>query len=146
MIMGIDFMKKFIFMFFTVFVLCLFFGAGCGQGSVDTSTLKKNDAEKVINKRSIRVKNLTIDGVLVKVLPDKLTNISRQCFIEQNGQIVYPPQPGGKLPKEAIELVQKRISFKLPANSTLGDLADILSEKLGKKGEFTGNAYLIKLK
>ena len=136
--------KKFIFMVFATFTFCLFFSVGCGKGSVDTTTLKKNNTEMLVNKRVIRVKNLTIDGVLAKVLPEQ-TKIARQCYIEYNGQIVFPPTPGENIPKEAIELVQKRISFKLPANSTLGDLADILSEKLGKKGEFTGNAYLIKL-
>ena len=137
-------MKKSIFTFFTGCMLCLFFSVGCGRGSVDTTALKKNDTEVLVNKRAIRVKNLTIDGVLAKVLPAQV-KIARQCYIEYNGQIVFPPNPGENIPKEAMELVQKRISFKLPANSTLGDLADILSEKLGKKGEFTGNAYLIKL-
>ena len=139
-------MKKSIFMFVVACMLCLFFSVGCGKGGVDTSTLKKNDTEMLVNKKTVKVKNLIIDDALVKVLPNKLTNISRQCFIEQNGRVIYPPQPGAKLPKEAIELVEKRISFTLPANSTLGDLASILSEKLGIKGEFTGNAYLIKLK
>ena len=139
-------MKKSIFMFVVAGMLCLFFSVGCGRGKVDTTTLKKNDTETLVNKRAVKVKNLTIDVALARVLPDTLNNISRQCFIEQNGRIIYPPQQGEKIPKEAIELSQKRISFKLPANSTLGDLANILSEKLGKKGEFTGNAYLIKLK
>ena len=138
------FMKKSIFNVFVVFILCLFFSVGCGRKSVDIASLKKNDSEVLVNKKAIRIKNQTINRVLSRVLPYTL-NISPECCIEQNGKIIFPPRPGESPTKEAMNVIQKQISFKLPANSTLGDLADILNEQLGKKGEFIDNVYLIRL-
>ena len=138
-------MKKSVLNVFLTSLLCLLFVIGCsGEKKINTANLKKNDVSSLVNIKTIEVKNKTIEEVLLQVLPVNL-GIVPQCFVAKNGKIVYPSQTGKNISKESIELVEKQISFELPANSTLGDLADILSEKLGVKGEFAGNAYLIKL-
>ena len=115
----------------------IMFTISCGDG------VKPVDSSIVVCTQDVKIDKQTIEEIFLNAISNK-TNGNSQVIIKKGGTQVYPPVER-KIPKEVVKLLDKKVSFTIPAGSKFTDLVKILNEQFAVKGKVDGNDYVIDL-